>query len=170
MHAGRSSAELQAVIRAIAAVDDRLGLGTDTGIPWSVPADVEHFRRATEGTDVVMGYATYSEYPAPMAGRTNFVARSRPGALRPGFVVVVDLSSFLAGRGADDLWVIGGAAVFRSTLAQTEELLLTRIRGDFGCTKFFPPFEPQFELVQDAPTGPSGQVPGFSFQRWRRRH
>jgi dihydrofolate reductase len=43
------------MIRSIAAVDDRLGISTDTGIPWKVPADVAHFRELTTGSNVVMG-------------------------------------------------------------------------------------------------------------------
>ena len=73
------------MIRAIAAVDEQLGLSTDTGIPWSVPADVAHFRSATASTDVLMGYATYAEYARPMPGRTNYVATGRAEPLRTGF-------------------------------------------------------------------------------------
>jgi dihydrofolate reductase len=155
------------VIRAIAAVDDRLGVGTDAGIPWSVPADVEHFHSATASTDVLMGYATYTEFAAPMEGRTNFVA-TRGGALRDGFEPVTDTVGFVEGYGPADLWIIGGAALFSATLALTEELYLTRIAGDYACTKFFPPFEADFRLVSDQPTPADGDVPAFRFQVWRR--
>ncbi len=155
------------MIRAIAAVDDRLGVGTDAGIPWSIPADVAHFRSATAATDVLMGYATYAEFAAPMEGRTNFVA-TRGGTLRPGFEPVADATGFLEDRGTVDLWVIGGAGLFAATLALTEELHLTRVAGDYSCTKFFPSFEADFRLVDDQPTPAVGDVPAFRFQTWRR--
>lgn len=155
-----------AVVRAIAALDDRLGIATDTGIPWSVPADVEHFRRTTADVDVLMGYGTYVEYAAPMPGRRNFVATSST-TLRDGFLAVPDAVDFLARR-RDDVWVIGGGGLFAATLPQTDELHLTRIGGDYGCTKFFPPFESAFQLVEEEATPAAGDVPAYRFETWRR--
>jgi dihydrofolate reductase len=156
------------VIRAIAAIDDRRGLGTDTGIPWTVPADVVHFRAATAGVDVLMGFATYSEFDQPMPGRVNYVATASGRSLRDGFRPVGDVSPFLTGDHPGDLWVIGGAGLYASTLALTDELWLTRVAGDFDCTKFFPVFEGAFELVSDDPSPPVTGVPPIRFQTWRR--
>ena len=156
------------MIRAIAAVDDRLGLATDTGIPWSVPADVTHFRTTTKGVDVLMGYTTYTEFDQPMPGRANFVATHRDGGLREGFRVVDDLTGFLAGGHAGDLWVIGGAGLYAAALPLTEELALTRVEGDFACTKFFPTFEDAFVLVADRPVAGQGDTPAVRFQTWKR--
>ena len=156
------------MIRAVAAVDDRLGVGTSSGIPWSVPADVEHFRTLTASTDVVMGYRTYEEYAEPMPGRTNFVATASHATLREGFIAVDDVDHLIDGRHGEDLWVIGGAGLFASTLARTEEIHLTRISGDFGCSVFFPDFEAEFTLVGDESHPAAGAVPAFRFQTWRR--
>jgi len=156
------------VIRAIAAVDDRLGLSTDTGIPWSVPADVAHFRDTTAGVDVLMGFTTYAEFDRPMPGRVNFVATRRGGALRDGFRAVDDLTGLLSGDHTGDLWVIGGATLYAAALPLTEALSLTRVEGDFGCTKFFPPFQDAFELVEDRPLAGQGATPDVRFQTWSR--
>jgi dihydrofolate reductase len=156
------------VIRAIAAVDDQLGLSTDTGIPWSVPADVAHFRSETASTDVLMGYATYQEYARPMPGGTNYVATGRTGLLRTGFTPIADADTFLRERGPADIWNIGGASLFAATLALVQEIHLTRIAGEYGCTKFFPPFEAEFALVSEEASAASGDTPAFSFQVWRR--
>jgi dihydrofolate reductase len=156
------------MIRAIAAMDDRLGLATDNGIPWHVPADVEHFRSAIASTDVLMGYATYLEFEKPLPDCTNFVATRRGSALRHGFVPVADLDSFLSVRAGDELWVIGGATLYEATLPAVEELHLTRVEGDFACTKFFPPFEQEFILADDVPSPPVAASPAIRFQTWRR--
>jgi dihydrofolate reductase len=157
------------MIRAIAAVDDRLGLATDAGIPWSVPADVEHFRDATAATDVLMGYGTYVEFRQPMTGRANFVATRRGDPLREGFTPVADPITFLDGHQPSDIWIIGGAALFAATLTESEELHLTRISGDYGCTRFFPSFESTFTMVIDQATPGDGDVPAYRFQVWSRR-
>jgi dihydrofolate reductase len=96
------------------------------------------------------------------------VATRRGSTLRDGFVPVADLDSFLAERVDADLWIIGGAKVYAETLPAVGELSLTRVQGDFGCTKFFPPFESTFQLVSDEPSPPVVDTPNIRFQRWRR--
>ena len=156
------------MIRAIGAMDDRLGVATDTGIPWHIPADVEHFRTSVASGDVLMGYATYVEFEKPMPGGTNFVATRRGSNLRDGFVPVVDLDPFLADEAGNGLWVIGGARLYAEALPAVEQLWLTRVAGDFGCTKFFPTFEPEFLLVDDVPSPSVAGTPAIRFQTWQR--
>ena len=163
------------MIRAIGAVDDRLGLATDDGIPWKVPADVEHFRATVASSDVLMGYATYVEFEQPLPDGTNFVATRRGSTLRHGFVPVADLDPFLAERVDAELWIIGGAKVYaRDASGRARSSHLTRVEGDFGCTKFFPPFESAFELVSDDAV-PAGRrhtehpVPAMAARRRARR-
>ena len=156
------------MIRAIAAVDDRLGISSDAGIPWNVPADVAHFRALTISSNVLMGYATYTEFVNPMEGRTNYVATRQSAQLREGFLPVSDLRTFLTDGFKGDLWIIGGAMLYTTTLEEVEELALTRVAGDFECTKFFPPFEDMFRLSAEEVPPPVEGVPGIRFQTWQR--
>jgi len=156
------------MIRAIAAVDDRLGLSSDAGIPWNVPADVAHFRALTMSSNVLMGYGTYTEFANPMEGRANYVATRRNAQLREGFLPVSDLRPFFTDGFEGDQWIIGGAMLYATTLEEVEELALTRVAGDFGCTKFFPPFEAIFRLsAEEVPPLVEG-VPAIRFQTWQR--
>jgi dihydrofolate reductase len=156
------------MIRAIAAVDDRLGLSVDKGIPWNIPADVQHFRTLTMSSNVLMGYATYAEFANPMPGRTNYVVTRRTGTLRDGFLPIRDLRAFFIDGFEGDLWIIGGAMLYATTLDEVEELDLTRVAGDFGCTKFFPPFESMFRLsAEEVPPAVEG-IPAIRFQTWQR--
>jgi dihydrofolate reductase len=156
------------MIRAIAAMDSCLGLATDSGIPWHVPADVQHFRSAIASSSVLMGYGTYREFASPVPDSTNYVATRRGSALRDGFVAVEDVDALLTDERTGDLWVIGGAALYASTLPVVHELALTRVDGDFHCTKFFPAFERIFGLVTDEEVPPSEGVPDIRFQTWQR--
>ncbi len=156
------------MICAVAAMDDRLGLATDSGIPWHVAADVAHFRATVASSDVLMGYATYSEFDQPLSGGTNFVATRSGTTLRSGFVPVADVDSFLTGGAGAGVWIIGGAQLYARTLPAVEELQLTRVAGDFHCTKRFPPFESAFRMVSDEPSPPVPDTPAIRFQTWRR--
>jgi dihydrofolate reductase len=159
------------MLRLIAAVDSELGVANDQGLPWQgrIPTDAQYFRDKTTEGFIVMGFATYQEFERPVHDRDNFVvARPESGKLRPGFVGVSDVTSFLDEHESELAWIIGGAALFAKTLADADELYLTQLDRDFQCTKFFPTFSDSFERVSDdGPHVESGI--SFRFQVWHRR-
>ncbi len=134
-------------MRLIAAMDERRGIATDEGIPWTLPSDQRFFVETTGSGLVLMGFRTYLEFDRPMHGRTNYIATRRTGQLRPGFVAVPDVAAFVAEHAGERINNIGGAVLFATTLPLADELVLTRIRADFACTKFFPEFEEHFDLA-----------------------
>jgi dihydrofolate reductase len=135
------------MIRAIAAIDEKRGIAKNGGIPWKLPEDVAYFRQQTEGGIIVMGEATYQEFDNPLAGRRNLVASRTLHEVREGFEVVDDVAAF-ASNCSEDIWIIGGAGLFASTLQLCDELYLTHIAHDFGCDRFFPEFADSFRLLQ----------------------
>jgi dihydrofolate reductase len=154
------------MIRLIAAIDSRRGLATDTGIPWHLAGDVAYFRTCTEGGLLLMGRTTYAEFSAPLEGRANFVLTRDPAAVTGGFRAVSDLALFLDTRAGEDVWVIGGAMLYAETIAAADELLLTQVRGDFGCTKFFPPYADSFVLDHHSEDHEEDGV-HYRFETWR---
>lgn len=157
------------MIKAIAAMDDRQGLADDHGIPWQgqIPTEVRHFRDLTMGGVMLMGYPTYEEFEHPLPGRRSLVASRDKRQLRPGFELVSDALEFLK-LATENIWVIGGAGLFASTIDLIDELHLTHLKGDFHCTKFFPPFKDDFELVDEAePITENGIT--FTFCTYRRK-
>lgn len=150
------------------------------GIPWTgkIPSDVKYFREKTEGGTVLMGYATYLEFDQPLPNRRNLVATGKNQKLNIGFKSVNDAASFLqdykdnskqAGvmRGSD-IWVIGGAGLFAGTINLADELYLTQLNGDYNCTKFFPEYDKDFELVSQTEPITENDIT-FSFQIWTRK-
>jgi dihydrofolate reductase len=156
------------VIRLIAALDSERGIATDKGIPWKLPGDRAFFRRETERGVIVMGRSTYTEFNAPLHGRVNYVLTSRSGPLREGFHPVASLEELTHDRTTEDIWVIGGAAVYASTIADADELVLTQVNGDFGCTKFFPAYRDDFVRTTHGPDQHEGDI-GYRFERWKPR-
>jgi dihydrofolate reductase len=159
------------VIRLIAAIDEKRGLGDGHGIPWQgkIPSDADYFRTQTAEGLIVMGFRTYEEFDRPLHDRDNYVA-SRAGTppLRPGFHAVEDLSQFLADHTGELVWIIGGAGLYEATLASADELYITQLDRDFHCTKFFPAFDGEFILNPGAETQRENDI-SFRFERWRRR-
>lgn len=155
------------MIRIIAALDSRRGIATDSGIPWNLPGDTAYFRAKTAAGLILMGRATYDEFAAPLHARDNFVLTAHPGPMRTGFRTIGSLDQLVAEHPGEDVWVIGGAAVYEATIAEAEELLLTQVDGDFRCTKFFPPYQSRFGLSSTSDDQQDGATT-YRFETWRR--
>lgn len=136
------------MIKFIAAVDSKMGIANEQGIPWAgkLPQDVAYFRRQTDGSTILMGMGVYGELTKSLPNRLNYVASNQIGLqLKPGFILVNDPKSFIQ-NSTTDVWVIGGATIFASLIDLAEEIYLTHINKDFHCTKFFPNVLNQFKL------------------------
>lgn len=153
----------------IAAIDSKRGVADEHGIPWQgkIPTDVKYYHQKIKGAKTLMGYGMYLELSQPLVNATNYVASRLGTELRAGFILVEDAADFLQ-NATSDIWVLGGAALFASTIGLADELYLTQLKSDFGCTKFFPKFEMDFSLVEQAePISENGI--SFNFQIWKRR-
>ena len=73
------------MIRLIAAMDTSRGIATDNGIPWKLPGDTAYFENQTTTGLIIMGWATYQEFSAPLHGRDNYVLTRDESRLRSGF-------------------------------------------------------------------------------------
>ena len=138
------------MIRHIVALDDRLGMAKNGGQPWKIPDDEQYFTAQTKlyGGNVLTGRVTFETFHGPLAGRTNYVLTHQTASIA-GVTPVHDLDAFLRDF-KDDLWIVGGAAVFAETLGRADELYVTRVFANFGCDQFYPPFEDRFERASQS--------------------
>jgi dihydrofolate reductase len=156
------------MIRLIAAIDSQRGIATDSGIPWKLPGDTAYFREKTARGLIVMGRATYDEFAAPLHGGENYVLSTTTVPLRAGFEAITGLQQLRAAHPDKDIWVIGGATVYRETIGEADELLLTQVLEDFTCTKFFPPYQADFDLESQSADHQEGGVT-YRFETWQSR-
>jgi dihydrofolate reductase len=155
------------MIRQIAAIDTRRGIATDSGIPWNLPGDSAYFHAKTASGVILMGRATYNEFATPLHERENFVLTADSGPLRTGFQAVANLAQLAKDHPGDDIWIIGGATVYAGTIAESDELLLTQVVGDFHCTKFFPPYQATFRRADEGDDQRDGTIT-YRFETWQR--
>ena len=157
------------MIRFIAALDSKKGLANNHGIPWQgkLPTDVAYFRSKTINSVIMMGAGWYAEQKQPLPNRRNIVATSSDVPIRAGFEATHNARKFLQ-EFQGEIWVGGGAGLFTSPISLADELYLTRIDGDFNCTKFFPEFEHDFVLTsQTKPQIENGMT--LHFEVWKRK-
>ena len=148
------------MIRHIVAIDTQNGLAKNGGMPWSIPEDEQYFtdQTKTHGGVILMGMGTYKTFREPLKDRTNYVLTHQTESV-PGATLVHDLDTFFA-EITGDVWVIGGAEVFKQTLDRADELYITRIEASFDCDRFYPEFTDRFKLVSQSELHTQN---GFSF-------
>jgi dihydrofolate reductase len=132
-------------------------IGRDGGLPWRLSSDLKLFRKLTMGKPLIMGRKTFVSLGKPLDGRDNIVVTRNARFSAEGVLVAHSLREALAlggdcarNRGADELFVIGGADIFREALALAERIYLTRIDADVPGDVTFPPIVWQaWRIVSD---------------------
>lgn len=117
-------------------------IGSDGELPWRLPEDSAHFRAVTLGHPVIMGRRTWESLPArarPLPGRRNLVLSGRPGFTAPGAEVVGSLAEALRRTaGAGQVWVAGGAGVYREALPLATVVEVTEVDMEVPGDTFAP--------------------------------
>jgi dihydrofolate reductase len=134
------------IVSLIAAVAENGVIGRDGGLPWSLPADLRHFRTLTGGHHVVMGRRTHASIGRALPDRVNLVLTRRPEPLAAGCRAVADLDRALriAGdAGESEVFVIGGASVYEAALPHAQRVYLTRVAAVVDGDVFFPALDPR---------------------------
>ena len=110
-------------------------IGIDNRLPWHLPEDLAHFKRATLGCPVIMGRLTWDSLPPkfrPLPGRQNLVLTRQSGWTAEGATPVSSLAEALGQLPNDQtVWVIGGAAVYAHALPMAARAVVTEIEQDF---------------------------------------
>lgn len=134
----------------IAAVAENGVIGRGNGLPWRLKSDMLHFRAVTMGTPVVMGRKTYMSIGRPLPGRTTIVVSRDSAFAAPGIVVAPSLDAALGAargdalrRNAEQIFVAGGAEIYRQALPLAARLMITRLHLKAEGDVRFPAIDPQ---------------------------
>lgn len=140
-------------------------IGAAGALPWRLKSDLRRFRALTIGKPVIMGRRTWDSLPrAPLPGRTNLVL-SRDGRFAPaGAVACEDFAEAVqiareqaAEDGAEEVCVIGGAALFALALPRAARAYVTEVDAAPTGDVWFPPLDETLwrEVAREAdPAGP----------------
>lgn len=132
---------MQPVLTLIAAVARNSVIGRDNALPWKLPEDLKRFKALTTGHPIVMGRKTWESLGRPLPGRHNIVITRDVAYRAEGATVVGSLPEALKAAGdTAELFVIGGAEIYRLALPLANRLQLTEIDADFDGDTVFPTF------------------------------
>jgi dihydrofolate reductase len=129
-------------VSLIAAMAENRVIGVNNSLPWHLPDDLKRFRRLTTGHTVIMGRKNYESIGKPLPQRRNVVVTRRTDFQAPGCIVVHSLEEALATAGDDpEVFVIGGAEIYREMLARADRLYLTLVHARIAGDTYFPEFD-----------------------------
>ena len=121
-------------------------IGRENKIPWHLPEDFKWFKSMTTGQVIVMGRKTFESIGRPLPNRATIVLSRRRETI-PGVQVVSDLNEIDVAGDPREIFICGGAQVYEQALPQCSDLYLTLVKGNVDGDAFFPPFEHQFQFV-----------------------
>ena len=116
------------MISMIAAVASNGALGLDNRLLYWLPNDLKRFKQLTTGHTIVMGRRTFDSLPkGALPNRRNVVVSASVQSL-PGAEVYPSLDEALQACAADDeVFVIGGASIYRQAYPLAQRLYLTEV-------------------------------------------
>ena len=142
-------------MKAIFHADREWGIGKANDLMFSLPQDMKFFRETTKGKIVVMGLNTLRSFPngKPLKNRTNIVLC--PNDVDEEVVTVHSLEELLrevAKYPKDDVFVIGGASVYKLLIPYCTEVLVTKVDADGEADVFVPNLDEDknFQLIYES--------------------
>lgn len=159
------------MIILIAAAAQNNALGKDNQMLWHLPADFRRFKALTSGHHIIMGRKTFESLPGMLPNRTHIIVTRQSDFSVPGCIIANSLEDAIELAPADeDVFVIGGAQIYRQALPIADRVELTRVHTTLDADAYFPELDPaQWKLVsiEEHPTD-ERHAYAFTFETYDR--
>ena len=125
-------------------------IGRNGQLPWHLPRELQRFKQLTMGHTLLMGRQTFESIGRALPGRRIIVVSRDPNYRAQGCETVGDIpSGMLLARHANELFICGGAEIFRQTLSLAERIYLTELEVELEGDTFFPELPSgKFQTIQ----------------------
>ena len=127
-------------ITIIAAIAENNAIRKNQQLLCHMPADMKRFKELTTGHAVIMGRKTFESLPHALPNRKNVVLTTLPEAVFMDSFACESMGTALdLCEKEDEIFIIGGALVYRQALRIADRMLITRIHHEFkDADAFFP--------------------------------
>ena len=142
------------MISLIWAMDKNWLVGKENKLPWHFKEDLIYYKSKTNGQTVLMGDKSYyslksyyKEKPLPYG---KIYVASLDDLELSDATVIHDINKFLDNFDKnEELWVVGGATIYRFSLPYADRLYITHVDGEYEGDAYFPKFdlENEFKLI-----------------------
>ena len=125
-------------VSIIVAIGENHAIGKNNQLLWHMPNDLKHFKDITSGRTIIMGRKTFDSVGKPLPRRRNIVV-TRQDITIPGCEVVKSIEDGLAlCKDEDEVFIGGGAEIYKLAMHLTDRIYLTIIHQNFDADTFFP--------------------------------
>ena len=135
-------------MNVIVAVDSEWGIGYKGDLLARIKEDLQNFARLTTGKTVILGSNTLATFPGGrvLKDRRNIVLHPDSDYAPEGAIVVHSLDELFEtlddlkknGLASEDIFVIGGASVYRQLLPYCDKAYVTKFYKSFDKDVWFP--------------------------------
>lgn len=129
------------ILSLLVAASENNVIGKDNQLPWHLPNDLKYFKNLTWGMPILMGRKTFESIGKALPGRKSIVISRNSDWKHEGVEVVHSIEEAVGkaeNYGVKEVFVIGGAEIFKTALPEAKRIYLTRIHHDFDGDVFFP--------------------------------
>ena len=167
------------ILSAIAAMAQNRVIGKDNKLPWHLPEDLQYFKDKTKGRVLIMGRKTFDSLIAmlgkPLPGRFHIVITRNQSydyhdadfgkmvevvsSLSHAMELAHMLTTKFPQKFGDEVFIIGGAEIYKQSLELIQRLYLTVIEKDYEGDAFFPDFNEKDYVLKS-----KDQRQGYSFR------
>lgn len=149
----------------IAAVSENNVIGHGNALPWRIPEDLARFKTLTLGHTLIMGRKTFESIGRPLPGRTTVVLTRGKDFTARGVLVAHDRDEALSLVTGENVFVAGGADVYRLFFPVASKLFLTRVHAAYDGDTYFPSFDAgEWKLVSSEPYTRGAAAPAITFE------
>ena len=129
-------------VSLIVAMQRNRVIGREGNLPWHLSADLKRFKRLTMGHHIIMGRKTFASIGRTLPGRTTVVVTRQEDFEADGAIVVHGVHDAIAASADDEeVFIVGGADIYRQALPLVDRIYLTEVDADVLGDTQFPEFD-----------------------------
>jgi dihydrofolate reductase len=154
------------ILSLLVAADEGGVIGKDNALPW-------HFKNLTWAMPILMGRKTYESIGKPLPGRKSIVITRNKDWQHEGISVVHSIEEAInlaKDDGVKEIFVIGGAEIFATSLPIANRVYLTRIHHHFEGDVYFPALDTTWKKIKAHDCAPDEKnAYPHTFEVWERK-
>ncbi len=143
-------------------------IGNNGMIPWKIKGEQSRFKELTVGNVVVMGRRSYEEIGKPLPNRTTIVISRTRNFDAENCITVSSLQEALKAAENRDVYISGGAGVYREALPLVDKMYITEIDLEIAGDTFFPDFK-EGDFVKQVEKRVEGEIP-YTYVTYSRKN
>lgn len=146
------------MVSLIVAMSQNNVIGDKNKLLWNLKEDMVRFKNITTGHPILMGRKTYESIGRPLPNRTNIVV-TRGNIEIDGCTVVHSIEEGInMFPDNEEIFIIGGAEIYKQVLPKVDKMYLTVILEDYEGDAVFPKINFKMWNLEDIETFDRGEA------------